>query len=108
MAGKRTSTRNFHELRDQFFEEGKEQDASPDPDVRRLALCWLCRGRIDYNVEPSSTPDSHNLDHFHTVEDRPDLQEDWDNFRHAHALCNGNRGNGNPVVDLGEPVADWW
>ncbi|OZD48691.1 hypothetical protein CH252_19095 [Rhodococcus sp. 06-1477-1B] len=106
MAGKRTSTRRFHELRDQFFEEGKAQDA--DPETRLLANCWLCRGRIDYNVEPSSTPDSHNLDHFHTVEDRPDLQEDWDNFRHAHALCNGNRGKGNPVVELGEAVADWW
>lgn len=100
----RTNSRRMHALRDAFFEEGKKLDGQGNAE----ADCWLCRQRIDYVAEPSTTPDSHNLDHFYPVEDFPELQEDPTNFRHAHFLCNGQRGKKAPSLGLGEPVADWW
>ena len=72
----RTNTRRMHKLRDEFFAEGQRLDA--DPDTRELANCWLCLERIDYLADPGSTPDSHHLDHFHPVDDYPELQEDPD------------------------------
>ncbi len=104
MADKRTNTRLDHRLRDEFVEEGKRLDALGDPE----ADCWLCGEPIDYTAAQNSTPDSHNLDHFHTVEDRPDLQSDPDNFRHSHALCNQQRGNRAPAPPLGDAMPDWW
>jgi hypothetical protein len=104
----RTNSRNMHTLRDEFFEEGKAQSRSPDPEIRKLSDCWLCRTAIDYEVDPSSTPDSHNLDHFHPVSKYPELQEDPTGFRHAHFECNTRRGNKTPSLGLGEAVADWW
>lgn len=102
----RTNSRLMHRLRDEFFLEGKQLDA--DPDTRHLSVCWLCRGRIDYDADPGTTPDSHNLDHYHPVKDRPDLQLDHDNFRHAHTLCNQNRGASTPLPGLGEEMPAWW
>lgn len=104
----RTNTRRMHTLRDKFFAEGKAQSESPDPEVRALSFCWLDNSAIDYTAEPHTTSDSHNLDHYYTVHDRPDLQEDWDNFRHSHMTCNTSRGKNTPSPGLGEPVPDWW
>lgn len=98
------STRRMKRLRDEFFEEGKTLDAAGDPE----ANCWICKGRIDYQVDANITPDSHNLDHRKPVEQFPELQEDPTNFRHSHMLCNGKRGNKEPSLGLGEAVADWW
>lgn len=102
----RTNTRLDHDLRDDFFDEGKRLDA--DPERWTESVCWLCKARIDYNVRAGSTPDSHNLDHFHPVSTHPELQSDQDNFRHSHTLCNQQRGNGAPAPELGEMVPDWW
>ncbi|WP_198416819.1 MULTISPECIES: hypothetical protein [Cryobacterium] len=104
----RTNTRRMHALRDEFFQEGRTQSQSADSEVRVLSDCWLCLTAIDYVAEPHTTSDSHNLDHFHTVSDRPDLQEDWSNFRHAHMACNLSRGKRTPTAGLGEAVPDWW
>ncbi|TFD41775.1 hypothetical protein E3T37_03545 [Cryobacterium sp. TMT2-10] len=98
----------MHALRDEFFEEGRTQSRSSDPDVRVLSDCWLCRSAIDYVADPHTTADSHNLDHYHTVHDRPELQEDPDNFRHSHMACNLKRGKTTPTAGLGESVPDWW
>ncbi|WP_242864544.1 HNH endonuclease [Microbacterium testaceum] len=101
----RKNTRRMHELRTEFFDEGKRLDAEGDPD----ANCHICKARIDYDAAPGTTPESHNLDHYYPVSTHPELQEDWDNFRHAHTLCNQTRGNGS--IDgggLGELVPDWW
>ncbi|WP_372968532.1 hypothetical protein [Microbacterium sp.] len=84
--------------RTQFFEEGKRENAP----------CWLCDGPIDYTVKPSSTHDSHNLDHYHPVATHPHLQNDRDGWRHSHASCNKSRGTRAPSRGLGEPVPDWW
>jgi hypothetical protein len=94
----------MHLLRDQFFAEGKALDAKGDP----AANCWLCNGRIDYDADPNTTPDSHNLDHFKPVRDYPELQEDPALFRHSHMLCNTTRGARTPTLGLGDSVADWW
>lgn len=103
---KRTHTREDHRQRTEFFEEGKRLDA--DPETRHLAGCWLCGLRIDYTVDPSSTTDSHNLDHYYPVDDYPELQNDPDNFRHAHFDCNTSRGKGDAERGLGELMPAWW
>lgn len=101
----RKNSRRMHQLRTDFFEEGKRLDAEGDPD----ANCHICHGLIDYDAEPGTTPDSHNLDHYYPVSTHPELQEDWDNFRHAHTLCNQQRGAGSiNSGGLGELVPDWW
>ncbi|MFK4760311.1 hypothetical protein ACI3KS_05185 [Microbacterium sp. ZW T5_45] len=99
----------MHKLRDDFFDEGKAQSLSPDPDERAESDCWLCRGGIDYTVPPATTPDSHTLDHAKDVDTYPELQEDPDNFRHAHFSCNSSRGKRAPNDQgLGEPMPAWW
>lgn len=102
--GKRKNTRRMHKLRDEFFAGGKALDADGDPD----ANCWRCGERIDYDIPAGSAPGSHNLGHFKSVEDFPELQEDPTNFRHEHALCNQVAGNSMASAGLGEAVPDWW
>ncbi|TFD80868.1 hypothetical protein [Cryobacterium psychrophilum] len=94
----------MHILRKAFYDEGKKLDAKGD----REANCWLCKEPIDYTATPSTTPSSHNLDHFFPVSTHPDAQEDPTNFRHAHMLCNQSRGKNAPSLGIGEAVADWW
>lgn len=106
MAGKRKNTRRMHKLRDEFFDEGKRLDA--DPETREKANCWRCKERIDYTVGAGTTPDSHNLGHYFSVEDHPELQEDPSNFRHEHRLCNESAGNRTHSLGLGEQVPAWW
>lgn len=102
--GARKSTRLMNKLRAEFFAQGKRLDAAGDP----AANCWLCKQPVDYDVAPGTTPESHNLDHYHTVDEHPELQEDPTNFRHAHRECNQVRSNKTPTAGLGEAVADWW
>ena len=103
---RRPDTRRMKKLRAAFFAEGKRLDA--DPATRHLANCWLCGHRIDYLAEPSSTPDSHNLDHFKPYADAPELIDDPSNFRHACFVCNTSRGRRAPSPGLGDPLGDWW
>ena len=103
---KRVDTRHMKKLRSAFFDEGQRLDA--DPETRDLANCWLCGQRIDYTAEPSTTPDSHNLDHYTPYADAPDLLEDPTGFRHSHFLCNTSRGRRTPSPGLGEQLAQWW
>jgi hypothetical protein len=102
--GARTNTRRMKTLRAEFFAEGKRLDAAGDP----AADCWLCKQRIDYDVDPGTTAASHNLDHYFTVVEHPELQEDPTNFRHSHKECNGERGDRSPLLGLGDAVPDWW
>lgn len=102
----RVDTRRMKGLRTAFFNEGKRLDA--DPDTRELANCWLCKQRIDYTVDPHTTPDSHNLDHRTPVSIDPSLAEDVTGFRHSHMRCNLHRGNRAPSPGLGEAIPDWF
>lgn len=104
---KRTHTREDQRQRTEFFQEGKALDA--DQATRHFADCWLCRTRIDYDVDPGTTQDSHTLDHYYPVDSHPELQNEPTNFRHAHFNCNSSRGKGERITHgLGEPIADWW
>jgi hypothetical protein len=100
----RTNSRRMHLLRTEFFEAGRALDAKGDP----AADCWLCKERINYQAPAHTTPDSHNLDHYFTVIEHPELQEDPDNFRHSHMACNGSRGASAPSLGIGQLVDDWW
>jgi hypothetical protein len=97
------------QLTKDFYLAGRALSLSDDPEERKQSDCWLCHLPIDYVADPNTTPDSHNLDHYYTVDEHPELQEDPDNFRHSHALCNQQRktkhidGGG-----LGEMVPQWW
>ncbi len=102
--GKRTSTRHFKELKEQFFEEGKKLDRAGDP----AADCWICHKRIDYEAKPGTTDMSHELDHYYPVSLYPELQDDPAGFRHSHRICNRKRGNGQPKLGLGDVIMQWW
>ncbi len=102
--GDRKNTRRMRLLRAQFFAEGVRLDAAGDP----AANCWICKERIDYSADAGTTDDSHNLDHFKSVSEHPELQEDPTNFRHSHKSCNLRRGIRAPSPGLGQAVADWW
>ena len=105
-SGQRSTSRHMKQLTRNFFEQGKRLDA--DPATRVQATCWICRQRIDYDADPGTTEDSHELDHYYPVSTHPDLQEDPSNFRHAHRRCNGQRSNQAPKAGLGEQIPDWW
>lgn len=100
------NTRRMHTLRDEFFNQGKQADANDD--TRHTSTCWICGQRIDYYVPAGTTDDSHELDHATPVSQRPDLQEDPNNFRHAHKRCNRERSDSAPHATLGTQVPDWW
>lgn len=100
---KRTTTRAWQKFKTEFFEEGKRLDTEDDP----AANCWLCGMRISYDLEPNSTPDSHNLDHFYPVDDYPELQHDPANARHSHADCNVRRGKNAPLPGIGVLSRNW-
>lgn len=85
-------------LRAEFFAAGRAADLP----------CWICTQKIDYDADPGTTPDSHELDHYYPVSTHPELEEDPTNFRHSHRGCNAERSNAAPVASLGEPIPDWW
>lgn len=101
---KRPHTRAFERHKQEFFEAGKRLDAEGDP----AADCWICHKRIDYSVPPSSSDQSHELDHYYPYSLYPELVDDPANFRHSHRRCNRERGNGQPKMNLGEVIAAWW
>ena len=86
------------------FEAGKLLDA--DPATRHLSVCWICTLRIDCEQAPGTTTDSHTLDHYYPVEDFPVLQNEPDNFRHAHFDCNSSRGKGDACLLYTSDAAD--
>lgn len=94
----RVSTRDFKRRSRQFFEQGKKEN-SP---------CWLCGQPIDYDVEPNSTDESHNLDHFIPVSVNPSMQYDPANWRHSHRICNILRGAEPPKIPLGMFSREWY
>ena len=55
-----------------------------------------------------TTPESHNLGHYKSYRDFPEMLEDPTNFRHEHALCNQVAGADMKSLGLGEAVGDWW
>lgn len=72
----------------------------------RNTPCWLCGNQIGYDL-PHTHPDAFNLDHAIPKSERNDLAEDERNFRAAHKICNERRGNGEPVIPIGQPSEVW-
>jgi hypothetical protein len=106
----RENTRRMHKLRQAFFLEGKKlaEQGDPEADCWLGELCYLGGVPIDYEVPAGATEASHNLDHYQTVSEHPELQDEPTNFRHSHRLCNERRKTSIPTGGLGEPVPAWW
>ena len=71
------------------------------------ATCWLCGQAIDYTADATSHPDAFNPDHFHPVSSHPELAEDPANLRASHRSCNIARGDGPPMLGLGQTSRAW-
>jgi len=98
----RTNTRRQHKQRQEFRAECESTDAE----------CWLCvgaRGPIDYAAAFNDWANELRFqeDHFWPVSTHPHLQDDPDNKRPSHAICNRERGNAAPLPDLGIPSRAW-
>ena len=103
---KRTHNREDQRQRTEFIRSGQAARRGPgDPPPVGVLICTL---RIDCEQAPGTTTDSHTLDHYYPVEDFPVLQNEPDNFRHAHFDCNSSRGKGDAERGLGEPMPAWW
>ena len=44
-------------------------------DKANASRCWICGGEIDYAAKPSTTPESWEPDHRHSVSTHPELAE---------------------------------
>lgn len=91
------NSRNMRKVTAEFFVQCRAAD---EP-------CWLCHMAIDYEVEPNSTDQSFNRDHYYPASTHPEHYEDPANFRASHALCNRMRSNNAPRSPLGILSRDW-
>lgn len=71
------------------------------------ARCWLCHGRIDYSVKPSSTPESYEPDHYFPVDSHPELALVPENIRPSCRSCNRARRNKAGVDNIGNRSRMW-
>lgn len=90
-------TATWRKLRVQCFQRDRRQDAP----------CWICGGKIDYSVQPSSTDDSWEPDHRFTVKSHPELAEVPDNVLPSHRKCNRSRGDRAGINTLGNRSRLW-
>ncbi|KZE94617.1 hypothetical protein AVP42_00901 [Agromyces sp. NDB4Y10] len=90
------STRRHKQLRVQFRQACEAEDRP----------CCICGLPIAYDV-PGAIGDGFALDHYHPVSQRPDLVDDWANFRASHSRCNRARGAGAPQAGLGTLSRKW-
>lgn len=95
IAGRTTQT--WRRLRKQCFDRDKAKNAS----------CWICNQPIDYSVKPSSTPDSWEPDHRHSVKTHPELAEVPENIYPSHKRCNRAKGAKAGISNLGNPSREW-
>lgn len=95
IAGRTTQT--WRRLRRQCYRRDKAKDAR----------CWICGGRIDYEAKPSTTPDSWEPDHRHSVHTHPELAEVPENVLPSHKSCNRSKGSKAGISNLGMPSRDW-
>ena len=90
-------TATWRKLRVQLFKRDKAKN-SP---------CWICGGAIDYSVKPSSTPDSWEPDHRHSVHTHPELAEVPENVLPSHKSCNRSKGAKAGISNLGRKSREW-
>lgn len=94
-AGRDTAT--WRKLRVQCFKRDKANDAR----------CWICGGKIDYTAKPSTTSDSYEPDHRHSVKTHPELAEVPENVLASHTRCNRARGTRAGINNLGTLSREW-
>lgn len=94
-AGRDTAT--WRKLRLQCFKRDKSNNAR----------CWICGGGIDYEAKPSTTPESWEPDHRHSVKTHPELAEVPENVLASHRRCNRARGTRAGINTLGTRSRDW-
>ena len=68
--------------------------------------CWLCSKPINYTLHYKH-PEAFNLDHAIPLSVRPELADDYNNFRSSHAVCNSRRQAEEPFLDIGVPSEQW-
>lgn len=95
IAGRTTAT--WRKLRKQCYQRDKANDAR----------CWLCGGRIDYSAKPSTTPESWEPDHRHSVHTHPELAEVPENIMPSHKRCNRAKGSKAGITNLGSRSREW-
>ena len=95
IAGRTTQT--WRRMRKQCYQRDKAKNAP----------CWICKQPIDYSVKPSSTPDSYEPDHRHSVKTHPELAEVPENILPSHMKCNRSRGARAGINNLGRPSREW-
>lgn len=79
-----------------------------DRDRKGHAPCWICGQPIDYSVQPSSTDQAWEPDHFVPVAKNKNLELDLSNVRPSHRACNRARGDGtNGENTLGQQSRIW-
>ena len=91
------TTQTWRRLRKQCFERDKANRAK----------CHICGGDIRYDVKPSSTPDSWEPDHRHSVKTHPELAEVPENILASHARCNRMKGAKAGISNLGTRSREW-
>ena len=94
-AGRDTAT--WRKLRVQCYKRDKANNAR----------CWICGGAIDYSTKPSSTPESWEPDHRHSVKTHPELAEVPENVLPSHKRCNRAKGARAGISNLGMRSREW-
>ena len=95
IAGRTTQT--WRRMRKQCFQRDKAKNAP----------CWICGQPIDYNAKPSTTPDSYEPDHRHSVKTHPELAEVPENVMPSHKSCNRSKGSKAGLNNLGSLSREW-
>ena len=78
-----------------------------DRDRKNRAPCHICGGRIDYSLQPSSSPLAWEPDHLQPYSKAPELELDLNNICASHKECNRRRGNGGADNGIGMRSRIW-
>lgn len=98
MAGRAgRTTQTWRRLRLQCYERDRAKDAP----------CWICGGRIRYDLPPSSDPDAWEPDHRFPVSTHPELAELPENVLPSHRRCNRAKRDRAAVDMLGARSREW-
>jgi 5-methylcytosine-specific restriction endonuclease McrA len=68
--------------------------------------CALCGQAIDCDL-PRGDPMAFEYDHIKSIKTYPELADDPDNGQPSHKKCNGNKGQGDGPLALGDPSEVW-
>ena len=90
-------SKEWYKLRKQCFKRDKAINAK----------CWIGDHPINYDVKPSSTPDSYEPDHYLPVATHPELALVPENIRPSCKACNRSRQSKAGISNLGSRSREW-